>query len=257
MLGIIRTLCLAILLCSCVAPSVLASGSLANLEDLRPIQRRLTTIYIDTYHPAIRREVELIRRKLKAAPVAQRPRVLQTLAEQTRWGTPERATARYVCARYGVDYERSRDYLLNAFFWYGYRLHPPKPAPFSWAEDTVYLLYDLYERNHDFRLLHDLVTGDADAAGGEAIDDVRTRALQEHPRGMLHVAAMSGQARGLAESVLSGEYRSGADGETNNRVMRIFRAYVRRVSADPKDPLYATARRLLRHAATKRASPRG
>jgi len=239
------------LACLSLLPSVTRASSLSDLSDLPGIEKRLTTAYVSRYQAAIRHELKLIARSLESSPVRKRAGVLRDLAGKTRCGSPERAAAYYVCAWYGVNYERCRDYLLNAFFWIErgfYRKYLKQPPPFCWQEDTVSLLYELYERNYDFRLLHDIVTGRSDGCGAEAIDVVRTQALGDHPRGMLHVARMSRSGRSLALEVLTTQYRTQASRESLKRARSIFPAYVRRVAADRKDPLRRTAQSLLREA---------
>ena len=241
----------ALLLCLLVQVQANCAPALANLKDLSQIEKRLAAAYSAQHLPATKRQLAVIRKELEGAPVKERATVLRRLAEATKWGTPERAAAYYVCAWYGVKYERCRDYLLNCFFWIErgfYRRYGKQPPPFCWAEDTVPLLYELYEHNHDFRLLHELVTGHSDGCGAEALHRLRIDSLTNHPRGVLHVTRISEQARRFALDVLSDRFYSREQAKDMKRAKTIFAASARRVAADPEDPLRTTARRLLNEA---------
>ena len=229
---------------------------ISNLSDLPQLEKRLSSAY--DQQPGTRQEIVYIRKALTGTPVSRRGSMLHGIAAKTRWGTPERATAYYVCAWYGVDYDMCRDYLLNTLFWKRYYSHRPYPMfPYCWAEDTFVLLYDLYERNHDFRLLHEMVTkrsgkGFADGCGAETLDFLTVQAFADHPRGMLHVAAMSSLGRELATKALTRRLQgTEVDQESFDKAHSVFPSYVRRVAADRKDPLYGIARSLLKSAKAK------
>lgn len=231
-----RTLLIVVMLCAfCIGA--------AHAADTRDFEARFGNWPYnhgtDEQTAAIRKEIALIKKALAGVPESQRVSVLTELGKQTKWGTPERAVAYLVSAWYGANYERCRDYLLNSFFW-----GAKQPYPFIWAEDTVGMLYWVYEKNHDFKLLHDLLTGNSDGAGATALIGLALDAIKNHPRGVLHVADISGKGRKVALSALSQHpnwfFRKG---DEENK--RIFRAYTTRVAADSKDPLYKTAKSLL------------
>jgi len=246
------------LLCAVFLLALVSFMPPSNAADLRSFERAYgNTLYPypnDNQKAAIRRELGLIKAGLKSVPESQRSKVLARLTRQTTWGSPERATACLVSAWYGADYIRSRDYLLNAFFWgvRGFDQGPGKPFPFEWAEDTVRLLYKVYEKNYDFRLLHDLLTGCADGAGATAISYLGVDAAKDHPRGILHISSMSRVGRSIALIALS-KYPDGSFGECDEKhnapAKRVFRAYTIRVASDPADPLQKTAAGLLKESA--------
>ncbi len=243
----------AMVVCFLSAVCLLASSkavhakTLSDLSDLPKIERLAREgiggdARTDT---VVRHELELIRKSLQKVPTAKRARVLHDLAQKTKWGTMERATAFLVCAWYHVDYERSRDYLINCFFYAERRFDGP--GPLGWAESTVFVLYALYEHNHDFRILHELVTGHSDGAGAGALAEVKVKAILEHPRGILHVATMSRQGRQISLDTLTRNLD--AFDVDKSRAYAVYSAYVRRVASNKRDPLAVTAQSLLREAA--------
>ena len=240
-------------------------AAINGIQDLPGIERMLSMPghqgpVADRNRPAIQEAFAAMKTQLgKAAPAA-RPGILKSMADGTKWGSPERYVVYYVCAWYGVDYKNCIGYLTNVACWwergfekaYKAKFHVERfdydagtVFPFSYQEMDFRLLYALYERNQDFRLLHDIVTNHSDGAGATVITSVTADAAKKHPRGLLHVAAISNKGHRLVAGVLGGasipirtmEDRSG---------LRGYRAYVGRVAADLKDPLKDTAARLLR-----------
>jgi hypothetical protein len=202
--------------------------------------------------PAGQRELALIGKMIDSTPRSRRAEALGRMARATKWGSPERAAAYCVCAWYGVNYARSRDYLLNVLFWSGIG-HRFSSYPQAVNEDTVDILYHIYERNHDFVLLHELLVHGGDGAVGEVLDVLRVDALRDHPRGVLHSAAISQSGFNLALSVLMNQFIADVDREELDRVRRVFNVYIRRVAADRQDTLNTIARKLLRKS-SRRAS---
>ncbi|MBI3948048.1 MAG: hypothetical protein HY321_19180 [Armatimonadetes bacterium] len=195
---------------------------------------------------AARRMFGRIRSDFSGAGLADRRRMLRTMLAQSKWGSGERAAACAVSVWYGVEYKRCRDYLLNVFFRlekYGGRLQHRMPPPYGFDEETVDFLYDLYRNNHDFWLLHQMFTLSSDGAGAAVLSSTRVDAMRKHPRGVLRAAALS--EKGLEAVRYWGfgfvRWQEGGDSPPTE-----FRAYVRRVAGDSKDPLRGIAERLMR-----------
>ena len=234
-----------------------ASATLSDLSDLARVEKMCGSAMVPDIgdRSGVPRELSLIRKTLTRTRPSERSQALHELAQQTKWGTPERLAAYYVCAWYGVDYVPCREYLLNTFYWeFSKWGHSP---PSSWAEDTLSLLYILYQRNHDFRLLHEMVTKRSgtrhtDGCGSETLDCITVDAFAKHPRGMLHVAAMSDSGNQLAVEALTKNLKGiEVDQESFDKAYSVFAPYVRRVAADREDPLSGLARSLLKSAEAK------
>lgn len=224
-----------------------------DIKELEKIEKILSVGLDDENTAVIKKELSLIEVKLKEIPVSKRGATLKYLAEQTKWGTTERYAAYYTCAWYGVNSVRCREYLTNATFWWergfakDYDNYEEYPAGFG--DLGVDFLYKLYEHNHDFKLLHDIVTTQSDAGVAESIAFHTYRALFDHPRGILHIAEISDDGREFVISLL--KYPPGdvsnpiaymADSEDS---IGFFRTYLQRVSKDRSDPLCKLAKDIL------------
>jgi hypothetical protein len=226
------------------------SPNLSDLKDLSKIEKMIP-LGDNKYSSEIRREFKSLREALTKTPVAQRPDALNKLAQQTKWGTSQRFIVYYVCAWYGVNYVSTRDSLTHAAFWWEWYIGRPEDQhPFSFDDVSVDLLYALYEHNHDFKILHDILTTQSDAGTAELIIGFTDDAIVKHPRGVLHVAGMSAKGRSLAYDLLHLSPR-----DENHPLyilygtedsLKKFRAYVTRVANDPKDPLNPVAKDLLK-----------
>ncbi len=197
-----------------------------------------------------------LRDNLAEVPVRERANVLNGLSGETKWGTSQRFIAYYVCAWYGVNYHKVRNYLTHAAFWWEWRIGPESDRPFSFDDVSIDLLYALYEHNHDFKILHDILTTRSDAGTSELIVGLTEEAVAKHPRGVLHVAELSTKGHNLVSKLL---HLSPQD--ENNPLyilygtedsLKAFRTYVARVANDPKDPLSALARELLKKPTARR-----
>lgn len=243
-----------ILLCATASNADLSS--LNDLSDLAKLEKMCVnappTSEYRSPEKQIRQEFALIKKGLSGTTVADRPAKLSELAKNTKWGTPERAAAYYVCAWYGVDYQSSRDYLLNSVLWLdrGYykssNLHP-----YAWIDMGPVLLYKLYEHNLDFHLLHDLMLGREDAAVAEALTACKIDAFWKHPRGVLHMAEISPEGHEYVVHALrkrTGDPNLDCWFDDDKERGSVFADYVSRVAADTKDPLQPLAKGLLRDA---------
>ncbi len=190
-----------------------------------------------------------LRDKIKQAPVNKRADVLNTLAKQTKWGTYQRFIAYYVCAWYGVSYIVSRNYLIHAAFWWEWKIGSSTEEPFCFQDLSIDFLYALYEHNHDFQILHDILTTKGDAAIGEIIVCLTQDAIVKHPRGVLHIADISAKGYDIVYKLL---HLPPCD--ENNPIfilcstedsLKAFSNYITRVANDKKDPLSSLAKDLL------------
>jgi hypothetical protein len=218
-------------------------GDFNTIENLMPFGKDAKPSQEQLYLRSVRDE-------LTQTPVGERRKVLNMLSDQTKWGTSQRFIAYYVCAWYGVNYDRTRDYLLHSAFWWEWRIGPQARRPFSFDDVSIDLLYALYEHNHDFKILHDILTTKSDAGTGELLVGLTENAVAKHPRGVLHVAEMSDKGRNLACKLL---HLSPHDENhplyilyDTEESLKAFRIYVIRVAKDPKDPLSALAKKLLK-----------
>ncbi len=213
-----------------------------------------------------------MRGKLGSAPASQRPAILRELARRTKWGTPERYAFVYVCAWYGVDYATCIRYLTNVARWwelgfedaYRKKWHVERYndstgtyTPFSYLEEDHVLLYELYQHNRDFQLLHDILTTRSDGAGAEVIMSLTADCIEKHPRGMLHVACISSKGHDLAVDLLTGKDDSSAFISMMDTLPACWFSghTLKRVAADAKDPLGPLAKELLEWELVKDTAP--
>ena len=188
-------------------------------------------------------------KKLSAVPVEKRAAILREFAQSTKWGTEERFIACYMCAWYGVDYTRTRDYLRNVTFWFYWKNGPQMTDkagdefPFSFDDVSIDCLYALYEHNHDFQLLHDIITTQADAGTETAIIGFTAEAISDHPRGILHVAGISPKGWRFVYSLVHNE--ASPDMELGYTGAEL-KPYFKKVAADRTDPLAPIAQDLLK-----------
>jgi len=103
------------------------------------------------------------------------------------------------------------------------------------------------------------MTGVSDGCGGEALHFVRWEALRKHPRGAIHVSAMSQTGRKVVWSFLHYVINPSRDDDPrgHSRTQAAFRAYCTRIASDPKDPLSREARLLLETPRQPEATRRG
>lgn len=221
--------------------------SFDTIEKLMPFDPRETYPERDYLHS--------LRDELAKAPVEKRAGLLDKLAQQTKWGTHQRFISYYVCAWHHINYNRTRDYLIHCAFWWEWKIDLESAPPFSFQDVSVDLLYALYERNHDFQILHDILTTASDAGTAELIVGLTEDATEKHPRGVLHVAEMSKKGRILACQLL---HLPPSDRDHplhilygTESALKTFRVYVTRVASDPKDPLCLLAKGLLKKRARR------
>ncbi|MHB1457740.1 MAG: hypothetical protein ACYC0V_12600 [Armatimonadota bacterium] len=230
-----------------IGSSSRAGASLSTLSDLPRIEKDCIAVADNANETkSVKKELILIRKSLKAAPAHDRSLVLRRLCNKTKWGTPERMVAYYVSAWYGVNYTRCRDYLFNYAFHNYTSFEKPEHYDLMW-EAKFDLLYQLYEHNHDFKLLHDLFIAHTGEHMGEMLWDMRVDAITNHPRGVLHVAAISNEGQKTLIEELIDSYEidpSASYKEINYR--ELFLIYCRRVAEDSNDPLREIAKRILR-----------
>lgn len=237
-------LCLVI---SLLCPTSRVCASLADLSDLSKIEKScLDEASDDGNTNNIKKELVLIRKSLTTAPAYNRPFVLRRLYSETKWGTLERIAAYYISAWYGIDYRRCRDYIFNFAFHYDSVLM--KLQSFNITQECgLDLLYQLYQHNHDFRLLHNLFIKKSGEHKGEMLYDIRLDAITNHPRGVLHVAAMSNEGRkALIEELIYSYEIDPSASYKEIHYRELFLMYCRRVAKDSNDPLREAARRILR-----------
>lgn len=196
-----------------------------------------------------------LQKSLSKVPVRNRADLLIKLNRKTHWGSYQRYISSYVCAWYHVNYTRSRNYLFHAAFWVSSQIGPYNSHPFSFDDVCVDQLYALYERNHDFKVLHDLITTQSGAHTGEMIVCFTEEAITKHPRGILHVANISAKGHNFVSRILN----LSPDDDNHplfilggtEKSIKTFRTYTTRVANDPKDPLCAQARSLLKKKRSK------
>lgn len=240
-----------LLLVLCVPCSAVAKQS-ANLSDLKDFNTIEKSMPFDRHEKPLPEQLYLrsLQHELVQAPTSERVALLKKLSEQTKWGTYQRFIAYYVCAWYGINYTRTRNYLIHTAFWWEWHIGPESQHPFSFDDVSVDLLYALYEHNHDFRILHDILTTKSDAGTAELIVGFTEDAIAKHPRGVLHVAGMSAKGRDLAYKLLHLSPRNENHplyilyGTEDS--LKTFRIYVTRVANDSKDPLNSLAKDLLK-----------
>lgn len=193
---------------------------------------------------AVRGQLKIMRDGAVSAAPEDRDKVLLSLRNKTTWGSVERSVAYYVCAWLGVDYSRCREYLLNTAFWWERGFEKPNTtAPHGWwVEFGAEMLYDMYEYNLDFKLLHDIVTTRSDAARAELLIGIQDECLVKHPRGLLHTAEISREGYDDVVFLLSVGQEDYMFSDEN---LKVFRAYAQRVASDAKDPLQKLTARLL------------
>jgi hypothetical protein len=213
---------------ACAASAPMQRSARVRLSDLRVIEKHFREWGAPDEIKAVCHELWVIRKHLRTAPVYKQREVLHRLVAKTKWGTRERAAASYVSVWYGVDYPRSKRYLMNVAFWpYGSGMSIE--YPFSWGESgAIDMLFRLYDHNHDFHLLHDLFIRHAGDDPGETLDQNKDAAFAKHPRGLLHVAAIS--KAGYDEVIRETGYLT-AD------IRKRFLLYCRRIAQDRTDPL--------------------
>ena len=246
----LRIVLLLLALCvPCCAFAAQQSSSLSDLQQFSTIENAMP--FGDSSEPGeIQSYLRSIQAKLAKTPVSERAETLKDVSDQTKWGTYQRFVAYYVCAWYGVNYNRTRDYLIHTAFWWEWGIGPQSQRPFSFDDVCIYMLYVLYEHNHDFKILHDILTTKSDAGTSQLIVCFTERAIAKHPRGVLHVAEMSEKGRDLAWKLL----HLSPDDENHplyilyytEESLKTFRIYVTRVANDPEDPLCALAKGLLK-----------
>lgn len=239
----------------CGASAGQPSTQLADLKAIGHIEK-LMPLGDNKESDSIRQELKLLHDKLAATPVESRADVLNDAAAQTKWGTWQRYVVYYVCAWYGVNYTATKSYLTHAAFWWEWQIGPESSHPFSFDDVSVDLLYYLYEHNHDFQILHDILTTQSDAGTEEVIVCFTEEAIGKHPRGVLHVAELSAKGRDLVCKLLHVPPQDDDNPVSmlygRESSCREFRACVRRVARDPKDPLSKLAADLLKPAPKRR-----
>lgn len=242
--------------CTPASEAAQRSSPRIDLRELGKIEQSLS--FGGPSGMAVKSVFASVRREIMQHPKSDQRAFLWGMARKTKWGSPQRYTTYYLCAWYGVRYKTCRDYLLNVAYWwergledrYKSQQHRARDTyiPFGHSEDSSVLLYELYEHNHDFKLLHDIVTTESDGAGAEVICSIISQALERHPRGMLHVAELSKKGHDLAVKLLK---CSAADYDNDTFIMmldpssvQVFMTYVGRIASDAADPLSKLARRL-------------
>lgn len=198
---------------------------------------------------AIRADIRSLHKQLSSVSVEKRADILRAHARATKWGSSERFVDYYICAWYGVDYAKTIDYLKHVTFWWEWGIGRDmtdkngEHFPFSFDDVCVDLLYALYVHNHDFRLLHDVITTPSDAGTAEVIMCLRSDAIRKHPRGVLHVAGISHKGWRLVYDFLHTQTDPNLDlAYTRSKLS----PYFKKVAADPTDPLSSLAKDLLK-----------
>ncbi|MEN6372475.1 MAG: hypothetical protein ABFD64_10745 [Armatimonadota bacterium] len=232
----------------CSAFAAAKSADLSDLKDFGTIEK----LMLFGEHEKPRPEqlyLRSLRDELTKTPASERADLLRKLADETKWGTYQRFMAYSVCVWYGIDYTKTRDYITHATFWWEWKIGTDADEPFNLSDVGIDFLYALYERNHDFKILHDIITTKSDAAVSELIIGFTLDAVEKHPRGVLHVAAISEKGRDLAWKLL---HLSPRDEDHplyilyyTEDALNGFRAYVTKVANDPKDSLSSLAKRLV------------
>lgn len=179
--------------------------------------------------------------RMKATPRHKRREVLRTAAMHTKWGSPERLAAYYLCAWYGINYRQSRDYLVRAAYWYEWGYAKSGGLPVTWPE-SVGPLYALCEHNRDTAIADVLLTTTRDAAAGYSSEDIELKLYKHHPRIVLSAARLSWICRSNAIEMISGRHFINTG---DYSIGTQFARYCRRVSSNYRDPLRLIASSLL------------
>jgi|GEM_PF-7088657 len=186
---------------------------------------------------------------LSNVPVSNRADLLLKLAKETKSGSYQKFVSCYVCAWYNIDYINARNYLIHSAFWWEWHIGNEKQHPYSFDDVCIDYLYALYERNHDFKILHDIITTQSGAGTGELIEGFTDEAIGKHPRGVLHVADLSAKGHNLVYKIINlstNDENHPLYISCTKANLRTFRTYINRVANDPKDPLCVQARSLLK-----------
>ncbi len=188
---------------------------------------------------------------LNNVPPSDRVDLLLKLAKETKSGSYQRFVCSYVCAWYNVNYIKARDYLIHSAFWWEWHIGNEKQHPYSFDDVCIDYLYALYERNHDFKILHDILTTQSDGAIAELIEGFVDETIEKHPRGLLHVADLSAKGHKLVYNILNLPPDDMTQPYGTDKSLRTFRIHITRVANDPKDPLCTQARSLLKKKRSK------